>query len=115
MRAVRIPAEGPVVVEDTAITLSYLEHAVDGRSEHIDIPHRGLSMYVNEHGERIGLPVNDRATEVAWYTLGGGVILGDVVVLGPARNGNHTDVPQAFIDMLEAAGWLEEDDDGAAG
>lgn len=111
MRAVRIPVEGPITVEDVSLTLRYLQDAVGGRSEHLIIPALGVSMYVNERGTVMGLPVNDRATEIAWNILGDKeTIVGNVVILGPPEGANHTDVPQGFIDRLEAVEWLEQDE-----
>jgi hypothetical protein len=62
-------------------------------------------VYINEEGKLLGLPLNNRATGLAYSRniglIPGDVIVGNVVFVGPADNdGNDTDVPEDFAREL---------------
>lgn len=115
MRAVRIPVVGPIVVEDVVVDLPYLNAAVGGYIEAVavrevlvaDQAGRGarapaaFTVYLNEEGKLDGLPLNLRATHLALASLGGDVIVGDAVVLGPPDAvGDDTPAPDELLDVL---------------
>jgi len=65
------------------------------------------SMYFNDEGKLLGLPVNHRAT--AWAAVHNGdfrdrdIVVGDAFVTGPLDGqGNDTSVPAKYIDL-----WFE--------
>lgn len=58
-------------------TLEELQHQVDGYIEYIRLPpgNSHKKMVANEEGQLLGLPVNEKASQIA-----GQMIVGDVVV-----------------------------------
>lgn len=81
-------------------TLAILQEKVGGWLELAPIIDRTLSMYCNEEGKILGLPRNDRASDLLapnnpdW-------IAGDVVLVGaPDSEGYDTSLPQVFIDAI---------------
>lgn len=119
--AIVVPADGsPARIETKEWTLDELQAGVGGYIEAVDIAQvltdAGLktvnaTMFVNEEGKLIGLPVNPRATDFAARTIGGwfsDVILGDVVIIGqPDDEGETQSVPQAAINVVKNFGWLK--------
>jgi len=101
MKAVLIKAEGEWETIETQGTYEEICEAVGGYIEYSRLKNIG-SMYVNEEGKLLNLPVNMIATTVFsqinnWVD----VIVGDAIVFGPIdENGNETPVTQEFIDLL---------------
>lgn len=103
MQVIRIPTSGDVTVVDVPkIDLPFLKACVGGYIEAVglrdDVQHRPATMYLNEEGKLDNLPVNYLASiMVIAYGLVD-TIVGDVVIVGgPDRRGNDTDLDPKFI------------------
>ena len=108
MKVAVIPADGDVRFEDVPrIDLDYLQSRVGGHIEALRIPGTGINLYLNEEGKLLGLAVNERADAIAWRTRAvsfSGVIVGDVVVVGPVdEQGNDTGLSE------EQVAWLKKE------
>ena len=96
------------ISEDTS--LKTLQDAVGGFIQAIDL--LGLTMWINEEGKIDDLPFNPFAT-ILWEAAFGktDVILGDIVLTGlPDDEGNLTDIPQAFVDMVLVPSYHSPED-----
>lgn len=84
------------------------QSVLGGYVEAISAGEGGLSIFANEEGKLIGLPLNRRAT-LLWHMRlyphqPGDVLAGDVVLVGPTNaRGDTLDVPVALRDLLFAA------------
>ena len=121
MKAVIVPANStqPAQVVDEKLTLDYLQGVVGGLIEAVCISQvltdSGMkevdcTVFVNEEGKLIGLPVNARATDLCAVAIGGwirDIVVGDVVVVGPPDgNGDETAVPDQIVEIVDEWGWL---------
>ena len=122
MHAVKIPADGtkPATIVDEELDLRYLQEAVGGMIEAVNIERVltdtgtktvDATVFVNEEGKLIGLPVNPRATDLCALKIGGwihDVINGDVIVVGPpGPEGEETPCPKKVIAIIREWGWFE--------
>lgn len=78
---------------------------VGGNIQVVDLDAPPASMYVNEEGKLLHLPINMRATHVVWAhnerLRNEDIIMGDAFIVGPVdRNGDDLTVPQGYIDLL---------------
>lgn len=121
LRAVVIPVDGPVRIETAPSgddRLQYLQGIVGGYIEAVNVQEvltdRGrrrapATVWVNEEGKILGLPINPRATDLCAATIGGwfaDVICGDVVVLGPPdQRGDETTCPDVIVDIIDEWAW----------
>ena len=121
MRAIIVPADSsnPAQVVDEHLSLDYLQGVVGGLIEAVNL-HQVLSdsgrhnvdatVFVNEEGKLIGLPVNPRATDLCALAIGGwvrDVICGDVIVVGPpGPEGEETPCPDEIVSIVDDWGWL---------
>lgn len=104
--AIVIPVEGDVekVSFDRKDELNVLQEAVGGWIEAVDTGANG-TMWVNEEGKLMNLPINKRATYL-WWTLvpaarGRDMLCGDVVVTGGIdHTGNTTSTSKLVTDLL---------------
>lgn len=102
MRAVVInPGEKPVVVEKDW-DYDALSAAVGGDIESFPTHDADVTVYGNEEGKLLRLPVNDVAHEwLHTLLMPFDVIVGPVVVVGfDPDTGDDLDVPQRIIDQL---------------
>jgi hypothetical protein len=121
MKAVIVPADSqsPAQVVDAQLTLDYLQGVVGGLIEavHLDqvLTDSGrrdvdATVFLNEEGKLIGLPVNPRATDLCALAIGGwvlDVICGDVIVVGPpGPEGEETPCPDEIVSIVAEWGWL---------
>lgn len=121
MKAVVIPADSnqPARVVHEKLTLEYLQAVVHGLIEAVNISqvltdsgrkHVACTMFVNETGKLIGLPVNPRATDLAALAIGGwirDIIVGDCIIVGPpGPQGEETPCPDKVIAIVDKWGWL---------
>jgi hypothetical protein len=74
----------------------FLHEQLGGYAEAIATPD-GCIMFVNDAGDRDGLAVNDLASALV---PGYGAQLGTVVLAGPARGEDVTDLPAHWIERL---------------
>lgn len=87
-KVVVIKTDNSVIVEDTDLSLEYLQKNVDGYVQVIDLPAEQtdpevVSMWLNEEGKFSGLEVNNLATNLWERSYGAtDVIVGDVVLSG---------------------------------
>lgn len=97
--AIVIPADDSAPVKTQEMNgLNDYQSVVGGWIESVATPSGDFSMYVNEEGKMMGLPLNRRATEmVASMLFQGDFIAGDAVIVGfdPAT-GEDTDIPECF-------------------
>lgn len=88
--------------------------AVGGWMEAVDIADLGVTMYVHEEGQLLGLPFNSRATFLWWYYVPEArqkaMLVGPALVVGlPDRNGDSTDIPRDTAGLLSQPGkWRVE-------
>jgi hypothetical protein len=104
MRALRIPVDGPCVLDNTKITLDYLKGCVGGYIEYVRTDIDGALIVCDEEGALKTKPLNIRATALCnAYTP----IVGDVVLVGAAdEDGNETPVPESVVIHARRVGWL---------
>lgn len=89
--------------------LLQLQELVGGHIEMVTLSDT-LHGYINEDGKALDLPVNDRATKLAYdWMIGlvqGDVIVGNMVILSDDGEGNETDVPSRMADeLMEVERW----------
>ncbi len=109
--SVVIPADESQPVREHELPVSGLQERqalVGGNLEGISLIDPAARMLVNEDGKYLGLPVNRRATLLAWMhnrrMRYGDVLVGDVVLLGyPGEDGVDTPVPDALTERLFTA------------
>lgn len=121
MKAVIVPADSarPAQVVDAQLTLDYLQGVVGGLIEAVNLyqvltdsgrRHVDATVFVNEEGKLIGLPVNPRATDLCALAIGGwvrDVICGDAIVVGPpGPEGEETPCPDEIVSIVGEWGWL---------
>ena len=108
INAIVIPAndEEPLRQDqiDTGRLADYQER-VGGPIQVINLDDPPASLYLNEEGKLVELPVNRRATLLLWGHHRGlryeDIIVGDAFLVGvPDRRGRDTNVPDEFIKML---------------
>lgn len=84
--------------------LADYQRAVGGYIETVHLDEHPLVIVANEQGKINRLPVNRRATCLWWLLnptgIGGDVLVGDVVILGGAADGDMGDVPKTLIGLL---------------
>lgn len=99
-KAVIIAVDGTQTVADLTRLKEY-QDAVGGYIEGLTLPGGGM-VYVNEDGQRLGLPVNPTATRILKSVLRfHRYIVGPVVVVGPTDDdGNVRDVTPLQISKL---------------
>lgn len=94
--------------------LDTYQRLVEGHIEAVRLTGPPASMYLNEEGKLIGLPLNIRATQLAWAhnTLlrGRDLIVGPALLTGPPTgSGYDTTVPRKYRDELLPEGpWRVE-------
>jgi hypothetical protein len=105
--AILIPAsqEAPIKRRKLDRNLAAYQDLVGGKIEPVDLNNPPASMYINEEGILLHLPINMRATHVVWahneLLRNESIILGDTFIVGPVdRNGDDLTVPHAYIDLL---------------
>ena len=77
-----------------------LRYLVGGHVEAVALPD-GMTMYVNEEGKLMGLPMNGRATLLMPYP--GDYIVGVAVIVGsPTEDGEDTGLTPAQLEILDA-------------
>jgi hypothetical protein len=96
-----IPPVGQVYTTDIAQNLPSLQKLVGGYIEAVIL--RGATLYLNEEGKILGLPLNEQATFFArtmgWLALD--VLCGTVVVCGPPDDkGENTSLPATVEEMF---------------
>jgi hypothetical protein len=109
--SVVIPADEDQSLRQHELPASGLQERqalVGGHLEGVSLTKPDARMLVNEDGKYLGLPVNRRATLLAWMhnkpMRYGDVLVGDVVLLGyPDEDGVDTTVPDALTERLFAA------------
>jgi hypothetical protein len=78
---------------------------VGGNLEVLNLDRPPATMYLNDEGKLLGMPVNQRATALLWVHnsafRGHDVIVGPAFIVGPPdRQGDDTDVPEDLVDLL---------------
>ncbi|WP_083507169.1 DUF3846 domain-containing protein [Frankia sp. ACN1ag] len=86
--------------------LSFLRQTVGGDVQTVDLLRPAAALYVREDADRLGAPVNRRATllrRAANPGRRGEYICGDAILVGPSEeNGRITSVPADYSDVLLA-------------
>jgi hypothetical protein len=87
-----------------SVSLDDRQQLVGGLIEPIDLTQPPARMYVNEEGKMLGLPVNRRATLLAWAHNRAiryhDVIVGDAFLVGRVEHGRDTPVSDEFVETL---------------
>ena len=97
--------------EDQALRLENVENlrdlqqAVGGFIEAVAVGQPAMTLFANEDGKVMGLPVNRRATLLWWLLVPQSrhrdVLCGSVVLVGPAdKDGRSTDIPEEIRHLL---------------
>ncbi|WP_020572729.1 DUF3846 domain-containing protein [Parafrankia discariae] len=110
IRVLTLPADRTAphsLTQMSPTDLRGFQHLVGGSIEGVDLPYSG-SLYANEDGIALRLPLNERATAlVAFHTslfTREQVIVGDVYLTGPGdAQGLDTDVPDTIVQLLTAS------------
>ncbi|GAB3428467.1 DUF3846 domain-containing protein [Flindersiella endophytica] len=108
LSAIVIPADPgqPVAMEHLAKDdFTAYRRLVGGHLEVVNLERPAASLYLNEEGKLLELPLNARATALAWVhnttIRGRDVIVGDAFILGPAdEEGSDTTTPDDLVDLL---------------
>lgn len=109
MRMLLVKADGEAQVLDEKADLATLQRLVGGYIEMFG-PSEGSGWlgYCNEEGKLRRLPLNQRATTLAFeggWHRGGDFLVGDVVFLGPGdAEGGDTEVTDDFLALSEHVG-----------
>ena len=85
--------------------LDAYQQLVGGNLEVVNLDRPAASLYFNEEGKLVGMPVNRRATALLWVHnsafRGRDVIVGPAFVVGPPdRHGDDKSVPEDLADLL---------------
>jgi hypothetical protein len=85
--------------------LDAYQRLVGGNLEVVNLDRPPASLYFNDEGKLLDLPVNPRATVVLWVHnsafRGQDVIAGDAFIVGPVdRNANDRTVPEELVTLL---------------
>lgn len=99
IKCIFLPARSAPKILTLPPHLTALQHAVGGYIEHIALD-KSMSMLVHEEGKLFGHPFNAAATRIARIAAvihPDDVIVGNVLIVGAARDGNFTDVPETAI------------------
>ncbi len=106
---VLLPSDALIPLETAtfqADDLPFLRLAVGGDTARVDLFQPAATLYMNEDGPRLRLPMNRRATLIARAanpSRRGREILGDAVLVGPPdENRVDTSVPADYRDVLFA-------------
>jgi hypothetical protein len=108
LTAILIPASQAASVELRKLDskdLAAYQALVGGYVESVNLDNPAGSMYINEEGKLLRLPVNMKATYVEWahneLMRNEDIVMGDAFILGPVDgNGEDTSVPQLYIDLF---------------
>lgn len=104
----RIPADDDQPITVTALARSdfrAIQAVVGGLFDVIDLATSAATLWLNDEGKLIGLPVNRRATALLWALhsawAGNDVLCGDVLVTGqPDSQGDTQSVPADLLALL---------------
>jgi hypothetical protein len=108
LTAILIPASQAASVELRKLDskdLAAYQALVGGYVEPVNLDNPAGSMYINEEGKLLRLPVNMQATYVEWahneLMRNEDIVMGNAFILGPVDgNGEDTSVPQLYIDLF---------------
>lgn len=109
-KGIYLPADelAPLEVRDFADFMDY-QSVVGGLFDVVDLSDLSATVYVNDEGLIIGLPVNPRATYLWWLCVPAArevsFLVGDAVIIGmPDAEGNDTDIPGDLLHALTFEG-----------
>lgn len=108
IHSIVIPADEESAMRQAEIGASHLadyQAITGGLIEHIELQNPLSSLYINEEGKLLELPVNRRATLLLWMHNPAfrmrDLIVGDALLVGPADSeGYDTNVPDALTATL---------------
>lgn len=110
VKGIYLPADelAPLEVREFADFTDY-QAAVGGIFDVVDLPDLGASIYVNDEGLVIGLPMNPRATYLWWMCVpnarNNAFLVGDAVLIGATdEDGNDTNLPEELLHALTFEG-----------
>lgn len=105
-KGIYLPADelAPLEVREFADFMDY-QSAVGGLFDVVDLPDLNATIYVNDEGLVIGLPMNARATNLWWMCVpaarNASILVGDAVIIGmPDDEGADTDIPDELLRAL---------------
>jgi hypothetical protein len=86
----------------SVFSLDLLQEKVGGLIQAAPVIDRQLTMYCNEDGKHLGLPLNERASDLLG-PANPDFIVGDVVLVGaPDEDGDDTTLPASLIEAARA-------------
>ena len=106
IHAIQIPHDEERPLYKVAVNdLASLQDAVGGYIQAIDVDEVKATIFLNEEGKLMQLPINRRATLLWWLLFPSArnvdVIVGDAIITGqPDKYGNSTDVPDGLVTLL---------------
>ncbi len=111
INSIIIPADNEVALQQGQIDTSDLPNyqaITGGPIEHVELTDPPASMYVNEEGKLLHLPMNRRATLLLWMHNPAfryeDFVAGDALLVGPGDdNGYDTNVPEDLAHLLFSA------------
>lgn len=111
INSIIIPAANDAALRQIQIGSSHLpeyQAITGGLIERVGLDESSSSLYVNEEGKLLQLPINRRATLLLWMHNRAfryqDIIAGDALLVGPVDDdGSDTDVPDALAHVLYAA------------
>ena len=105
-KGIYLPADesAPLEVRDFADFTDY-QTVVGGIFDSVDLPDLTATVYVNDEGLVIGLPMNPRATYLWWLCVPAArdreFLVGNAVIIGmPDEEGNDTNIPDDLLHAL---------------
>ncbi len=114
--AIVIPVQGPVRIEQVPTRsperLQAYQSWVGGLVEVVDLDDPQASMYCNEEGKNLSMPMNARATRLLWLHNPAfrqqDVICGPAFIVGPADDeGEDTTAPTELVELIATEGLLQ--------
>lgn len=105
---IRIPVDLDEPLERREIEMGDIKEyqlIVGGMFDVIDFEHQPASVFFNDEGKIIGLPMNERATLLLWVHAprfkGHDFVAGDALLLGvPDDEGDTQSVPESYLKLL---------------
>ncbi|WP_222854197.1 DUF3846 domain-containing protein [Fodinicola acaciae] len=109
--ALHVPADVTRQIEKRQVDnqdIDAYQAAVGGHLEAVQLEQPSATLYANEEGKLLEMPVNERATALMWLhnrrLRNQDVLCGDALLVGPPDpHGDDLSAPEHYVDLVEAA------------